>query len=202
MTQTVARKTLPVVTDYAGNDYYSVHDLPAWKSGRLTVYRKKFLVNAVKKGVITLAELTKKYGVPAKEFDAWVEGMQDAGSKGLAAVYHLRGITPVLVQEVPKGIANVGNLCVDFDKKQVSIGGIILDLKGLQYKAVALLVIHVGELVSKKDFMAWMYPDVPYPPSVKIVDVTLCRLRKALEVYGVVKRIETVWGRGYIMHAT
>lgn len=61
-----------------------------------------------------------------------------------------------------------------------------------RYLAVRL---HRPGVVTKAMIEAAAYTDQSFLPDSKVMDVTLCNLRRKLEPFGI--EIETIWGRGY-----
>lgn len=62
---------------------------------------------------------------------------------------------------------------------------------------LTLIVAAQGAIVQKEDVYKTMLSTGGYRPAPKIVDVTMCHLRKRLGPAGA--HIQTVWGKGYCL---
>ena len=62
-----------------------------------------------------------------------------------------------------------------------------------------LLSLRKGTTLTKEMFLNHLYGGMD-EPELKIIDVSICKLRKKLsEATGRENHIETVWGRGYVL---
>jgi len=87
----------------------------------------------------------------------------------------------------------VGGLAIDEGRREVTVGGEILELTRVELDLLLALAHRVGEPVSRK----WLLANVLDPDkeaTERTLDVHVCRLRKKL---GDTEAIETVWGIGY-----
>lgn len=85
-------------------------------------------------------------------------------------------------------------LAVDLSSHKVWVDSDPIHLTNQEYLILELLVLRVGNVVTKESFLNHMYSGIEMP-EIKIVDVFVCKLRKKLSPVG--PCIETVWGRGY-----
>jgi two-component system cell cycle response regulator CtrA len=92
----------------------------------------------------------------------------------------------------------VGNLQLNLDSREVSIGPQIIHLTGKEYAILELLVLRKGMVLTKEAFLNHLYGGMD-EPEMKIIDVFICKLRKKLAFAGAANLIGTVWGRGYMI---
>jgi len=99
-----------------------------------------------------------------------------------------------------QSVVNVGDLCVNLDAKTVRISGVHVHLTGKEYQVLELLTLRKGSTVTKPMFLNNLYGGID-EPVMKIIDVFICKLRKKL-INGSNGKdyIETVWGRGWMLH--
>lgn len=94
----------------------------------------------------------------------------------------------------------VGRLKIDLRRNVAEVNNKIIHLTNKEYAILELLAIRKGVMISKEMFLNHLYGGID-EPEIKIVDVFICRLRKKIAaVTGGDNFIETVWGRGYILH--
>ena len=92
-----------------------------------------------------------------------------------------------------------GDLTLDLTAKSVQIAGQRIHVTRKEYQILELLSLRQGVMVTKEMFLNHMYGGMD-EPEVKIIDVFICKLRKKLAAFSEGgHRIETVWGRGYIL---
>jgi two-component system, cell cycle response regulator CtrA len=97
-------------------------------------------------------------------------------------------------------VINTGDLTVDLDQKTVAVGGTRVHLTGKEYQMLELLSLRKGTTLTKEMFLNQLYGGMDEPES-KIIDVFICKLRKKLaNASGGKDYIETIWGRGYVLH--
>jgi two-component system, cell cycle response regulator CtrA len=93
-----------------------------------------------------------------------------------------------------------GGLIVNLDVGVVSVNDQPVHLTGKEYAILELLSRHKGTTVTKEMLLNHLYAGMN-EPEIKIIDVFICKLRKKLaQVTGGNHHIETVWGRGYVLH--
>ena len=99
-----------------------------------------------------------------------------------------------------QSVINTGDLRVDLDSKTVEISGNRVHLTTKEYQMLELLALRKGMTLTKEMFLSHLYGGMD-EPEIKIIDVFMCKLRKKLaNASGSKDYIETVWGRGYVMH--
>ena len=99
-----------------------------------------------------------------------------------------------------QSVLNVGDLCVNLDAKTVTIGGAHVHLTRKEYQILELLSLRKGSTVTKSMFLNNLYGGID-EPEMKIIDVFICKLRKKLiNASNGTDYIETVWGRGWMLH--
>jgi two-component system cell cycle response regulator CtrA len=93
-----------------------------------------------------------------------------------------------------------GKLVVNLDTRVVSVEDQPVHLTGKEYSILELLSLKKGTTLTKEMFLNHLYGGMN-EPEVKIIDVFVCKLRKKLaQAIGGKHYIETVWGRGYVLH--
>ena len=93
-----------------------------------------------------------------------------------------------------------GDLVVDLNTHVASLGGKPVRLTGKEYAILELLTLRKGGIVTREMLLDHLYGGTD-EPELKIIDVFVCKLRKKLaQAEGGDHYIETVWGRGYILH--
>ena len=93
-----------------------------------------------------------------------------------------------------------GDLVVDFDSHLVSVHDNPVRLTAKESSILELLSVRQGTTVTKEMLLNRLYGGTD-EPELKIIDVFVCKLRKKLgQAAGGDHYIETVWGRGYILH--
>lgn len=94
----------------------------------------------------------------------------------------------------------IGDLVVNLDNKTVEVAGQQVHLTGKEYQMLELLALRKGTTLTKEMFLNHLYGGRD-EPELKIIDVFICKLRKKIEkVSQGITYIDTVWGRGYVMH--
>ena len=98
-----------------------------------------------------------------------------------------------------QSVITIGKLSVKLDTKTVEVDGGRIHVTGSEYQVLELLALRKGRCVTRGALMDYLYGgmDAPKP---KILDIFICKLRRKLSgAADVDKRIETVWGRGYLL---
>jgi DNA-binding response OmpR family regulator len=93
-----------------------------------------------------------------------------------------------------------GEVAIDLQKKTVRREGKLLDLTRREFMLLEYLVLRRGSLVSRAEIEAHIYDESSEPMS-NVVDSTVYRLRKKLEVEGRPPLIRTQRGMGYMFEA-
>ena len=93
-----------------------------------------------------------------------------------------------------------GDIRVNLDAKTTEVNGSRVHLTGKEYQMLELLSLRKGATITKEMFLNHLYGGLD-EPELKIIDVFICKIRKKLrEATGGQDLIETVWGRGYVLH--
>ncbi len=93
-----------------------------------------------------------------------------------------------------------GRLTVNLDSHTVDVDGRTIHLTGKEYGILELLSLRKGTTLTKEMFLNHLYGGMD-EPELKIIDVFICKLRKKLATATEGENyIETVWGRGYVLH--
>ncbi|MDZ7632594.1 MAG: response regulator transcription factor [Gemmatimonadaceae bacterium] len=92
----------------------------------------------------------------------------------------------------------VGDLVVDLDTREVSRGGVRIELTPKEFKVLEYLMRHPGRVMSRTLITeyAWGYH---FDPGTNIVDVVITHLRKKVDANHEQKLIGTVRGVGYVI---
>jgi two-component system cell cycle response regulator CtrA len=99
-----------------------------------------------------------------------------------------------------QSVIRIGDLVVNLAEKTVKLGGIRLHLTVKEYEILAVLAVRRGAVLTKEMLLTQLYGGID-EPCLKIIDVFLCKLRKKLAAASKGQNyIETIWGRGYVLH--
>jgi two-component system cell cycle response regulator CtrA len=99
-----------------------------------------------------------------------------------------------------QSVVRIGDLAVNLDSKTVEVGGQRVNFTGKEYQMLELLALRKGMTITKEMFLSHLYSGMD-EPEMKIIDVFICKLRKKLASASNGKDyIETIWGRGYVLH--
>jgi two-component system, cell cycle response regulator CtrA len=90
----------------------------------------------------------------------------------------------------------VGPLRLDLDQRFAYLDGAKLPLTKHEYALVEALALRKGRIVEKGALLAQLY-HIDDEPSIKIIDVFVCKIRGKLGAWG--HLIQTAWGRGYAL---
>lgn len=90
-----------------------------------------------------------------------------------------------ITYDLATSIAYVGNEPVRLTRKESDV--------------LRVLMLRKGKVVSKEMMIEQIYGDDDLPQE-KIVDVFICKIRRKFAEVGAPNAIETVWGRGYVLH--
>ncbi len=89
-----------------------------------------------------------------------------------------------------------GRIRVDTRTEQVSVDGVPVTVTAYEYRLLAYLMHHPGEVLSKTRLMEHLYADDDQRDS-NVIEVFMRRLRRKLDPTGTRQPIETLRGRGY-----
>jgi len=92
------------------------------------------------------------------------------------------------------------NIELDTVAQEVTVSGVKLELTAYEYKVLEYLMFRKGEVVSKSVLTAHIY-DEDFERDSNVLEVFIGRLRKKLDPDGTRRPIETLRGRGYLIHA-
>ena len=92
-----------------------------------------------------------------------------------------------------------GNFTINFDTRTLDANSIPIHLTNKEYAILELLAMRKGTVVTKEMFLNHLYSGVN-DPSIKIVDVFICKIRQKLsKASRGINCIETVQGYGYML---
>lgn len=92
------------------------------------------------------------------------------------------------------------NIELDTVAQEVTVSGVKQELTAYEYKVLEYLMFRKGEVISKSVLTAHIY-DEDFERDSNVLEVFIGRLRKKLDPDGTRKPIETLRGRGYMIHA-
>ncbi len=99
-----------------------------------------------------------------------------------------------------QSVIKTGDITVNLDTKTVEVKGARVHLTAKEYQLLELLSLRKGTTLTKDMFLNHLYGGLD-EPELKIIDVFICKLRKKLAAAtDGAHHIETVWGRGYVLH--
>ena len=99
-----------------------------------------------------------------------------------------------------QSVITIDDLVIQVDNKLAEIGGKRVPLTLKEFQILELLALRKGTAITKEMFLNHLYGGMD-EPELKIIDVFVCKLRKKLANASQGKNyIETIWGRGYVMH--
>lgn len=109
----------------------------------------------------------------------------------------------IVRRAAPQGeeLMQVGRLTLDLTNRRASVEGGPVPLTGKEYDVLEALARARGRMLTKSALFAGLYLGSD-APSIKIIDVFVCKLRKKLvSALGGEDPITTIWGSGYAMPA-
>ncbi len=92
------------------------------------------------------------------------------------------------------------NIELDTVAQEVTVSGVKQELTAYEYKVLEYLMFRKGEVISKSVLTAHIYVE-DFERDSNVLEVFIGRLRKKLDPDGTRKPIETLRGRGYMIHA-
>ena len=99
-----------------------------------------------------------------------------------------------------ESVITIGDLDVKLDHKTAEVNGARVHLTSKEYQILEVLALRKGTTLTKEMLLNHLYGGMD-EPEIKIIDVFICKLRKKLaNASGGKNYIETVWGRGYMLH--
>lgn len=94
-----------------------------------------------------------------------------------------------------------GDLEMDLLSRTVRRAGEIVALQPREFRLLAYLMNHAGEVVTRTMLLENVW-DFHFEPRTNIVETHISRLRGKLQRPGAANPIQTVRGAGYVLHAT
>ena len=91
-------------------------------------------------------------------------------------------------------------MSVNLDARIAPVDDQPVHLTGKECVILELLALRKGTIVTREMLLNHLYGGTD-EPELKIIDIFVCKLRKKLaQAMGGDHYIETVWGRGYMLH--
>ena len=99
---------------------------------------------------------------------------------------------------IKSSLITIGNLVVNTAMRIVIRGGKEITLKPREYSLLEYMAFQKGQVVSRSDIEHHIY-DERVEPMSNVVDSTVCRLRRKIDVEGGPSMIQTKRGMGYVL---
>lgn len=131
-----------------------------------------------------------------------VEGLEAGADDYLAKPFHMEELMARLRAILRRSsgwsesVLRFGRLELDTRAQQVSVDENQVDLTAYEYKLLAYLALHAGEVISKAHLLDHLY-DEETDRDPNILEVFIRRLRNKLDPAKDLNPIETLRGRGY-----
>lgn len=180
------------------------NDLPAPDTRRWVASRKSVVVDAVNGGLISRRDALERYNISAEEYAGWEHAVATRGVRGLKskAQKGLASRSPALLTAKMDRRVHVGDLTLDPADGTATLGGVDLELRGIEHQVLSRLALEAGVVVTRAALLQHLYGDEE-GAEIRILNVVVCLLRSKLRRDGTDGPwIETVWGRGYVLHAS
>lgn len=102
---------------------------------------------------------------------------------------------------VKKDVISVSGMTIDFEGRNVSVDGVMLNLTAKEFDIIELLVKHQGKVYSREELLNTVW-GADFPGDARTVDVHVRRLREKVEKNpSEPKYVHTKWGVGYYFKA-
>lgn len=99
-----------------------------------------------------------------------------------------------------ESVIRFGRVVMNLDTRTVEVAGKPIHLTSKEYAILELIAMRKGTVLTKEMFLNHLYGGID-EPELKIIDVFICKLRKKLaDASSGDNYIDTVWGRGYMLH--
>jgi two-component system cell cycle response regulator CtrA len=154
--------------------------------------RKMTVPVVVLSGLANPPAKVKAFGLGADDFISKPIDRTELVARLHAIVRRNNGVT--------QKVLHYGDLELDQDGREVSVGGTPVELSQKEYLTLELLLLRQGKAVRKEAFLSHLYGGLS-EPGARIIDVFVCHLRKKLAQAGMEDVISTVNGYGYVVRA-
>lgn len=167
------------------------HDVLTTIRKRWTPLYKAIVADAVRQQLLSPEEACSHFNTTAAELKRWVELLETKGISGLKASFRSDIVVSRKLEEAMP--YQDERLFIDFATRVVRIDGAMAHLTPYQLRFLSLLIAHAPYPVGREEVYTFLYGDKQRQPEWKILDVMVCKLRRALGEAA----IETMWGRGW-----
>lgn len=140
-------------------------------------------------GMALVTDIVKALGIGADDYLTKPYHEEELIARVNSLVRRSKGLAESVIQ--------TGNIVLNLNTKTVKVDDNPLHLTGKEYQMFELLSLRKGITLSKEAFLTHLYGGMD-EPELKIIDVFICKLRKKFSALNG-HRIETVWGRGYVL---
>jgi two-component system, OmpR family, response regulator len=93
-----------------------------------------------------------------------------------------------------------GTIELDYRRREVHRGGVLVRLQPREFKLLELLMLHVGEIVPRAQLLAEVW-NLRFDPGTKLIETHVSRLRDKINYGHIGDVIETARGIGYRLRA-
>jgi DNA-binding winged helix-turn-helix (wHTH) protein len=160
---------------------------------RWVASRKAAVVLAIRSGLISTSDASERYLLSANELAMWHSSFDGNGRAGLL----LKSYSERLMQ----ARTHSDHWASRNKAPQKSHSTDPMRLTRTEKALLEILTHHKGIVVSKDELFYLLYRR-PQMPSIRIIDVLICNIRRKLrKIPNMTFDIKTVWGRGYILCA-
>lgn len=101
--------------------------------------------------------------------------------------------------QVDDGVLSCDGVNLDAGRREVTVGGVVVELTGMEFDLLELLLSNVGRVLTREVLMSRLWGN-PTVGDSNVLEVQISRLRRRLGEHGP-RLIHTVRGVGYVMRA-
>jgi two-component system OmpR family response regulator len=137
------------------------------------------------------------------EVDNRVEGLRAGGDDYLVKPFAFSELSARLDALVRRSQSQaqmdeyrVADLVLDLRKQSVSRAGVAISLQPREFRLLAFLMRHVGQVVTRTMLLEQVW-DLHFDPKTNVIDVQVSRLRGKIDKDAAIPLLHTVRGAGY-----
>jgi two-component system, cell cycle response regulator CtrA len=102
-------------------------------------------------------------------------------------------------RSVRQSLLWLGDLSLCLTLREVRFGNKLIRLSPKEFAMLELMVLRKGTILTKATFLNHLYIGADEETEARLIDVSICKLRKKLRRAGAGDLICIVWGHGYII---